>query len=297
MSDPAPPTERRNLLTADMDSWASASIVDALIEQDRAAIDAAASAAGALAEAVDRAVAAIAAGGSVHYFGAGASGRLAFLDATEVGPTFSAPPEMFVSHFPGGAVALLDSTIDLEDAEALGIDDAVVVGAADFVIGISASGTTAYVRGALRSARDRGAGTALVTSDPDAALAELADILIASPTGAEAVTGSTRLKAGTATKVLLNAFSTTVMIRLGATYSNLMVRMKATNAKLDRRAVRVLEMASSASIGESERALIDARGDVPLALVHLLSGEPLERCRPALEGGRSVRTAVDLLRG
>ncbi len=288
-------TEDRNPRTTDIDRWPSDRIVEALLAEDATAIDAARTAAPALADAVDRAFERVARGGAVHYYGAGASGRLAVLDATEATPTFGTPPGLFTAHFPGGGPAILDSTVDLEDAEQAGRDDAAALTERDVAVGITASGTTRYVAGALIRARAAGALTVLVTCDAGSPLAAFADVRVVAPTGPEAVTGSTRLKAGTATKVLLNAFSTALMVRSGRTYSNLMVNLVATNDKLHARAVRVIEMATGLGAADSGKALADCGGDLPLALLHTLSGRTVDECRHALDTGRSVRAALELL--
>jgi N-acetylmuramic acid 6-phosphate etherase len=285
-------TEDRNPRMADIDLWPSARIVDALLTEDAAAVEAARAAGPALAKAVDLALARTLTGGCVHYFGAGASGRLAVLDATEVTPTFGAAPGAFTPHFPGGAAAFADSSLDYEDVEAGGYDDASAVREGDVAVGITASGSTRYVAGALRRAREIGALTVLITCNVDAPL--VADVGVVAATGPEAVTGSTRLKAGTATKVLLNAFSTALMVRAGRTYSNLMVNLVATNDKLTARAVSVVEMATGLGRAESSAVLARSDGDVPLALVHALSGRDVEDCRDVLRDG-NVRVALTLL--
>ncbi len=288
-------TEQRNPRTVDIDRWPSDRIVAALLAEDAAGIDAASTAAPALAEAVDRALERTARGGRVHYFGAGASGRLAVLDATEATPTFGTPPGFFTPHFPGGTAAFTDSSLDYEDAQATGYQDAAVLGGPDVAVGITASGTTRYVAGALTRAREAGALTVLITCDPDSPLAAGADTTVVAATGPEAITGSTRLKAGTATKVLLNAFSTALMVRSGRTYSNLMVNLVATNDKLHARARHILELASGLGGDEATTALARSGGDLPLALVHVLSGRPVADCRHALGAGGTVRAALDLL--
>ncbi|MEJ3743530.1 N-acetylmuramic acid 6-phosphate etherase [Actinomycetes bacterium KLBMP 9797] len=287
-----PSTEDRNPRTLDLDQLPSDRVIDALLAEDAAAVDAARTAAPALAKAVDLALDRIARGGTVHYFGAGASGRLAVLDATEVPPTFGTPPGLFTAHYPGGAAAFVDSGLDYEDAADAGAADAAALGGDDVAVGLTASGSTAYVAGALRRARAAGALTVLVACNVDAPLAALADVAVLAPTGPEAVTGSTRLKAGTATKVLLNAFSTALMVRSGRTYSNLMVNVVATNAKLHTRAARIVAMATGLGTAASAAVLDRAGGDVPLALVHALSGRPLDECRTALSSGGGVRTAL-----
>jgi N-acetylmuramic acid 6-phosphate etherase len=290
-----PSTETRNPRTTDIDRWPAGQVVEALLAEDAAGVAAARAAAPALAEAVDRALERTSRGGHVHYFGAGASGRLAVLDATEAVPTFNAPPGLFTPHFPGGAAALTDSTVDFEDARPAGYADAAGLAGRDVAVGITASGTTRYVAGALDRAREVGALTVLIACDPDGPLASTVDVAVVADTGPEAVTGSTRLKAGTATKVLLNAFSTALMVRAGRTYSNLMVNLVATNEKLHARAVAVIGMATGLGPEESAAALARGGGDLPVALLHALSGRPVEECRRSLAAGGSVRAALGLM--
>lgn len=289
------PTEQRNPRTVHIDQWPSVRVVEALLAEDATAIAAAMAAAPALADAVDRAFARIADGGRVHYFGAGASGRLAVLDATEATPTFGTPPGFFTPHFPGGAAAFADSSLDFEDAEPAGYDDAAPVGPGDVAVGLTASGSTPYVAGALRRARAAGALTVLVACNADPSLATHADVTVVADTGPEAIAGSTRLKAGTATKVLLNAFSTALMVRAGRTYSNLMVNLVATNEKLHDRAVGIVGTAAGLGPEESAAVLGRCDGDVPLALTHALSGRTVAESRRALTDGGSVRAALAVL--
>ena len=295
MANPVRPTEQRNASTVDIDLWPSVRIIQAMLTEDASAIHAALGAAPALAEAVERSLVRISHAGRVHYFGAGASGRLSVLDATETTPTFGVPSTMFTAHFPGGAEALLDPALDHEDAQAAGYDDAGELTDRDVAVGVTASGTTRYVAGAFTRARVAGALTVLITCDDGSPLAAYADVTVAAPTGPEAITGSTRLKAGTATKALLNAYSTALMVRSGRTYSNLMVNLVATNDKLHDRAVRVIAMATDLGVDESAAVLARSAGDVPLALLHALSGRPVEDCRAALGNGAGVRAALELL--
>ncbi|GAA2453951.1 N-acetylmuramic acid 6-phosphate etherase [Actinomadura vinacea] len=297
MTRAVPPTERRNPRTADIDALDSRDVLRLLHDEDARAVEAARGAAGALAEAVDAAHDRLARGGRVHYFGAGASGRLAVLDATEITPTFGVPRDLFTAHFAGGVAAVADSSIDAEDAAEQGAADAGGLDAASVAVGVTASGSTPYVRGALAAARAGGALTVLVTCVPDAPLRELADIAVVADTGAEALTGSTRLKAGTATKVLLNSFSTALMIKAGRTYGNLMVGLVATNAKLRERAVALLAEASGEPAPVCRAALAEADGRIPEALVRLLTGCPPARARAALEEHPGVRAAVAALGG
>ncbi|MFB4284572.1 N-acetylmuramic acid 6-phosphate etherase [Nonomuraea sp. MTCD27] len=297
MPQVAPPTERRNPRTADIDTLESADVLRLLLDEDARAVEAAHAATGPLARAVDEAHLRLGRGGGVHYFGAGASGRLAVLDATEITPTFGVARELFTAHFAGGPGALTDSSVDREDAEELGAADAATLGESSVAIGITASGSTPYVAGALRAARAAGALTVLITCNPAAPLRELAEILVVADTGPEALTGSTRLKAGTATKVLLNAFSTALMIKAGRTYSNLMVGLVATNAKLEARAVSLLVEATGEDAAACRAALAEADGRIPEALVRLLTGCPPERARAALAAHPGVRAAVAALGG
>lgn len=295
MSPSRPATECRNPDTIEIDLVDTPQRVEMIMREDAVAVAAARTAGPDLARLVDATVDRLADGGRIHYAGAGASGRLALLDATEATPTYGVDPGLFTAHFPGGVAALLDSTIDLEDARQEGHDDLREVHPVDVVVGVTASGTTAYVRGALEAARGRGALTALITSHPGTPLADLADILVVADTGPEAVVGSTRLKAGTATKVLINAFSTAVMVGQGRTYSNLMVGLVATNTKLHERSVALLVEGSGVAVAECRATLDACDGRAPLALVHLLTGASLPACRRALEEGGSVRAAVHRL--
>jgi len=236
-----------------------------------------------LAVAVDLAVERIRAGGTVHYFGAGTSGRLAVIDAAELMPTFNAPDGLFVAHHAGGAEALLKAVENAEDDAALGAQEASVIGPQDVVVGVTASGRTPYVAGALTTARATGALTVLITANPEAELAGQVEHLLAVDTGPEVITGSTRLKAGTAQKLVLNSFSTAVMVRLGRTWSNLMVDMVATNAKLRGRVIRILREASGADEVAARKALELASGELKPALLSLLAGVDPDTARGALE--------------
>ncbi len=279
----APPTEQRNPNTVSIDSLGTTEILELVNAEDARVAGAVEAVIPELAKAVDAAVEAVQAGGRVHYFGAGTSGRLAVLDAAELLPTFHAPPDLVVAHHAGGTEALLRAVENVEDSEEAGAADAAEVTGTDVVLGVAASGRTPYVAGALRAARKAGATTVLVTANPEAPLGELADILVAADTGAEVIAGSTRLKAGTAQKMILNSFSTTLMIKLGRTWSNLMVDMVATNSKLRGRMLRILAEATGADEAACATALAAAGGELKPALVHLLSGAPIDEAKAALE--------------
>ena len=276
------PTEDRHPGTAGIDTASTLEILTLMNEADSAVAGAVAAVLPKLAVLVDLAVAAIRAGGRVHYFGAGTSGRLAVLDAAELLPTFNVPDGLFVAHHAGGAPALLRAVENVEDDADQGAHDARDVRPVDVVIGLTASGRTPYVEGALRCAREVGARTALVTANPGAELAAHADHLLVADTGAEVLTGSTRLKAGTAQKLILNSFSTAVMIRLGRTWSNLMVDVVATNAKLRGRVVRILQEATGAGEDDARAALDAADGQLKPALLSLLGGVPVDAAVTAL---------------
>ena len=288
-------TEDRNADTIEIDAWPSQQVIASILNEDLTGVQAALAASGELAELVEASYRRLQVGGRIHYFGAGASGRLAFLDATESRPTFGNPPDLLTAHFPGGAAALLDSAIDEEDAGTAGCHDAAAVQAEDVVIGVTASGSTAYVRGALTAARARGAYTALLTNQRGAVLSADVDLAVEAVTGPEALTGSTRLKAGTATKVMINAYSTALMIRMGRTWSNLMTHLVATNAKLDERAVQILMSATDAQEDECREALAESDGALPVALTAMLSGADAASAREVLAKSGSIRAAVRAL--
>jgi N-acetylmuramic acid 6-phosphate etherase len=233
---------------------------------------------------VDICVRAIAAGGTVHYVGAGTSGRLGVLDAVELAPTFDADESMVTAHLAGGAGAFLNAVEGAEDDEEAGaalVRTACATG--DVVIGLAASGRTPFVGGALRAAREAHLPTALISANPRAALAELAEVPILLDVGPEVVTGSTRMKAGTAQKLTLNALSTAIMVRLGTTFGNLMIQVRPTNAKLVARTVRMLVQATGETPERASAVLEAAGGSVRLALVALLAGADVDAARAALE--------------
>jgi N-acetylmuramic acid 6-phosphate etherase len=237
----------------------------------------------------------LAAGGRLIYMGAGTSGRLGVLDASECPPTFNTPPEQVIGWIAGGPAALTTSIEAVEDDPDLGRADAArqQIGAGDVLVGIAASGRTPYVLGALTYAREVGALTVALACNADPPIGRAADITIAVETGPEIVNGSTRLKAGTAQKMVLNMLSTGVMIRLGKTYGNLMVDVQLTNAKLRRRAVAIVETVTGLAT-EDAAALLAAAGDTKTALVAALAGVPPAVARERLRAaGGVVRRALE----
>lgn len=290
------PTEHRHPGSADLDLLPTRDLLRLINDEDATVAPAVAAALPQLERAVDLAVDALRAGGSVHYFGAGTSGRVAAMDAAELPPTFGVTPERVVAHHAGGDAALGTALENVEDDEATGAGDAEVLAPGDLAVGLTASGRTPYVAGALGEARRRGVPTVLVSANPGASIATVADVHVCADTGPEVLTGSTRMKAGTAQKLVLNAFSTAVMVRLGHTYSNLMTGVVAKNAKLRGRMVGILAQATGDDLDTCAAVLADSGHDLRLALVRLLGDVDADTARTALAAGDGVvRAALDHL--
>lgn len=272
-------TERRNPRTQGVDLASPRELVDLINAEDRRVADAVAAAAAEITRALELLEQTFRGGGRLIYVGAGTSGRLGVLDATECPPTFGTPPGMVVGVIAGGTPALVRAVEGAEDDLDAGMSamDERQVAASDMVVGIAASGVTPFVRAALARAQTLGARTALVCcSDPPPLLLETCDVCIVLRTGPEVVTGSTRMKAGTATKLVLNTLTTGAMIRLGKTYGNLMVDLQATNAKLVDRGQRIV-MEVAGVDREAARAAIEAAGGrVRTAIVMLRTGTTAE---------------------
>lgn len=261
-------TEAVNARTRDLDLLSSEELVALLAEQQRAAFTAIEGALPALARAVDLIVARLHADGALHYVGAGTSGRLGVLDAAEIPPTFGAPPTLVRAHVAGGPEALYRAVEGAEDDAAAGEREArTALGPCDAVVAISASGGAPYVLAWLRVARELGSAAIAVTSDAASPLAAAAEHAIVLETGAEPIAGSTRMIAGTAQKLALNALSTAVMVRLGKVYDNLMVDVVATNAKLRARAQRLVQLLAPCDEKRASRLLLAAEGSVKVAVV------------------------------
>jgi N-acetylmuramic acid 6-phosphate etherase len=263
-------TERRNPRTATIDTASALEIVDLIGAEDATVPGAVARAREDIARAVDLIEQAFRAGGRLVYVGAGTSGRLGVLDAAECPPTFGTPPEMVIGVIAGGYPALVKSVEGAEDDvnAAIGEMDARRVGPDDVVVGIAASGTTPFVRAALSRAQTLGARTAIVTcAEPPRLLRETCDVCILVLVGPEVVTGSTRMKAGTATKLVLNTLTTAAMIRLGKTYGNLMVDLRAWNDKLIDRSERIVMETTGLPRTEARGVIEAAEGRVKTAIV------------------------------
>jgi N-acetylmuramic acid 6-phosphate etherase len=289
-------TEQRNPRTAGIDLASPAEIV-ALINAEDAGVPAAvATQAAQIAQAVAMAEATFRAGGRLFYIGAGTSGRLGVLDASECPPTYGVDFDMVQGIIAGGFAALTRAQEGAEDRPEGARDDMTQAGvrAGDFVIGIAASGTTPYVRAALEHGRAIGARTGIVAcSPPPEATLAAADVAIVVITGPEVVTGSTRMKAGTATKLVLNTITTGAMIRLGKTYGNIMVDLQSTNAKLEDRSERILRVVCGVTKDEA-RALLDAAGRrVKTAIVmQKLGVDKDEALRRLAEHGGVIRRVI-----
>ncbi|MFG2085800.1 MULTISPECIES: N-acetylmuramic acid 6-phosphate etherase [unclassified Spirillospora] len=276
------PTEGRNPRTLDVDTLPTLEVLRLINTEDATVPMVVASVLPEVARLVDMSVDSLRAGGRVHYFGAGTSGRLAVIDAAELPPTFGIWGRV-VAHHAGGSGALSQAISDVEDDVELGRRDAHEVQSGDVAVGIAASGRTPYVVGALRAAAEAGARTALISCNPHTPYADEVEVHIGLATGPEVISGSTRMKAGTATKLVLNSFSTTLMIRMGRTYSNLMVSVNALNSKLRARLVRILTEATGMDARTCENALTEAGGNTRVALVSLLGEVPAARATMVLE--------------
>jgi N-acetylmuramic acid 6-phosphate etherase len=278
-------TEQANPASERLDQLSTASLVALFCENDLEPQRAVAAAAPALSLAVDAIAAKLRSGGRLFYLGAGTSGRLGVLDAAECPPTFCSPPELVQGVLAGGAPALLRSSEGLEDCFDAGRLDlnGRGFGPADALVGIAAGGTTPYVLGALGHARAIGALAIAIACVPTEQAAMPCDIDIRLLTGAELLTGSTRLKAGTATKMALNILSTGVMVRLGKVYGNRMVDVAVTNTKLEDRALRILIDLGGVSRQEGSALLAAAQGSVKLALLLCLSAVDANTGRTLLQ--------------
>jgi N-acetylmuramic acid 6-phosphate etherase len=264
-------TEGRNPRTLDLDSLPTAALVERMHAESLAAFTAVEAVLPQITQVVDIVVERMGRGGRLFYVGAGTSGRLGVLDASECPPTFGVSKDLVQGLIAGGDYALRNSIEGAEDDADLGARDLVAreITGNDVVVGIAASGRTPYVIGALDAARAVGAFPVAIANVSHSALAQHAEITIEAVTGPEVVTGSTRLKSGTAQKLILNLLTTAAMVRLGKVYSNLMVDVRATNVKLRDRAVRILMSATEAERPEAEAALEAAGGQVKTAIVML----------------------------
>jgi N-acetylmuramic acid 6-phosphate etherase len=290
-------TERRNPRTASIDLASPLEIVDLITAEDRRVPEVVATQRDQIARAIEIAEATFRSGGRVFYVGAGTSGRLGVLDASEIPPTFGANPEMVQGIIAGGLPALTRAQEGAEDVVENGARemDNHSIGEKDFVIGIAASGTTPYVRAALERAVELGAHTGIVAcSPPPPDLVKAVDVAILPIVGPEVVTGSTRMKAGTATKLVLNTITTGAMIRLGKTYGNLMVDLRATNNKLIDRSQRIVMEVCGVTREEATKLLERAGKSVKLAIVMQKKNASREEAERLLaENGGIIRRVTN----
>jgi N-acetylmuramic acid 6-phosphate etherase len=289
-------TEQRNRHSRGLDRKSTLDVLRVLNREDARVALAVRRELPKIAQAVEAIVHAFRRGGRLFYVGAGTSGRLAVIDAAECPPTFGTPPKMVKAILAGGARAIRHAVEGAEDSSAGGARDLSRSGVMrrDVVVGLSASGATPYVIGALRLARRRGAITVGVTSNPRSPLARHSRIAIALDTGPEAIAGSTRLKAGTAQKMVLNLLSTAAMVRLGRIYENWMINVALTNQKLRRRGARILEEAAGVNASQAQHALRRTGHDLPAALVMLKTGvSPRDAQKSLAKSGGHVRRAIE----
>jgi N-acetylmuramic acid 6-phosphate etherase len=279
---------------ADYAARSTHELVELMNQEDTVVPTVVGSAAAAIAGAIDAVVARLRRGGRLIYVGAGTSGRIGALDAEECEATFSTEPGQVVALVAGGTLSSPEREAAEDDDEAgAGALRELSVGADDAVVGISASGRTPYVAGALEAAAAAEALTVCVVSAPDSELARLAEHEILVVVGPEFVAGSTRLKAGTAQKLVLNTISTVAMIRLGKTFDDLMVDVRASNEKLEARARRIVTLSTGASAEQAGQALAEADGSAKVAIVSLLGGLDVNSARSRLERAKGdIRTAL-----
>lgn len=277
-------SEGRNPDTMDIDLLSSQEIVERLNQQDKQVPLAVEAVLPQIAQAVDKITAAFKQGGRLIYLGAGTSGRLGVLDASECPPTFGVSDQMVIGLIAGGKEAMFTAQEGAEDNATLGTHDLQQIdfSSKDVLVGIAASGRTPYVIGALEYANDLGATTIALSCNPDSPIAEIAQIAISPVVGPEALTGSTRLKSGTAQKLVLNMLTTASMIRLGKSYQNLMVDVRATNRKLIARAVRIVMQATDCQREEAEALLKESHNNAKLAILMHLTGMNYEQAKAKL---------------
>src|SRR5687767_3296191 len=296
MTSPEPVTERRARAGSDIDLRSTLELVELINDEDALAAPAVRTAAPALAAAVDAIVERLEAGGRLLYVGAGSSGRLAAVDAAECGPTFGVPRGRVQALVAGGVGTLALAQEEAEDDADAGAEDiaAVGVGPLDAVVVLSASGSTPYALGAARAARAAGALAVAVVCTDDSELGALTEHAVVTIVGPEVIAGSTRMKAGTAQKLVLNTISTVAMVRLGRTYGNLMVEVVASNTKLRARARRAVALATGVGDEQAAAALEAADGEAKVAIVALLADVDAQAARDRLiAAGGAVRRALE----
>jgi len=290
-------TEEINPLTENIDKLDVLSILKIINMEDRKVAEAISNVIDKITQIVDHCIEAIRKGGRVIYAGAGTSGRMGFIDAVEVVPTFGVPEGLFVPLIAGGEEALKRSIEAVEDDAELGREDArkLSVDSKDVVIGIAASGRTPYVAGVLNYARECGARTFLICNVSKPALAEYSDVVVSIETGPEVISGSTRMKAGTSQKMVLNMISTTTMIKLGKVYKNYMVDVLVLNEKLRERAIRIIMKTTNVDYETAAEYLAKAGNMPKVAILMILTGRNKEECQELLRDYTSVSDVLSNL--
>lgn len=291
-------TEASNPRTRELDTMSTVQLLTVMNDEDALVAAAVRKTIPAIAQIVDATAAAINRGGRLIYIGAGTSGRLGVLDAAECPPTFNTPPELVLGIIAGGQEALLTAIEGAEDSTELGREDLenVRLTKDDVVVGLAASGRTPYVIGALQYANSIGAFTAVVTCSSGSALSKVAQVAVEVDNGPEVLTGSTRLKAGTSQKMVLNMISTGTMVRLGKVYGNLMVDVRPTNSKLVDRAERIVMSATDADRALAQQTLQAADYNPKTAIVSLLTGVSVDEARDSLRSNNGhVRKTIEQL--
>jgi N-acetylmuramic acid 6-phosphate etherase len=285
-------TEGQNLDTLDIDLLDSLGVVTKINNEDKKVAEAVKNVLPQIAKAVDKIVIAFKNGGRLIYIGAGTSGRLGILDAVECRPTFSVSDDMVVGIIAGGQTAIQSAVEGAEDNTALGIEDLKNINLTnkDILVGIAASGRTPYVISAMNYAKTLNCSVIGVTCSPNQGVSEVADIAICAQVGPEVLTGSTRMKSGTAQKLILNTLSTASMIRIGKTYKNLMVDVSATNEKLNARAIRIVMQATDCEFDTAKIALKAAESNTKLAILNILTGVSVD------EGVKLLKQSAGFLR-
>lgn len=261
-------TELRNERSKGLDQMTTLQMIDVMNQENYNAVKAVEMASKEIAAAIDMIAERMKNGGRLLYIGAGTSGRLGVLDASECPPTFGVSNDCVVGIIAGGKEALVTSSEGAEDMEVAGVSDVMAAGMTkkDALVGISAAGNAKYVAGALQAAKDMGAAAIGLTCNRECLMAQIVDILIVTDTGAEVLTGSTRLKAGTAHKLVLNMLSTFTMVKLGLVYDNYMINVKPVNVKLRQRCIRIISAITGVSSEMAEIALDNANGDIRTAI-------------------------------
>jgi len=290
-------SEQRHPATMELDQWDSLTLLGVINDEDQKVAAAVRSQLPAIAQAVEAIVQAFRQGGRLVYLGAGTSGRLGILDAVECPPTYSVPDSMVVGLIAGGERAIIKAVEGAEDNPVLAQQDLAAIGfsSKDVLVGIAASGRTPYVLGGLEMARSLGAVTVSLTCNPGSPLTKAADIAICPEVGPEVLTGSTRMKSGTAQKLVLNMLTTASMVKIGKVYQNLMVDLQTTNIKLRARAIRIVMAATGCDAELASDALQRCVGQVKAAILDVVTGVSPQQGQLLLQQANGIlRTAIEL---